>query len=345
MKNVLVAALSVVSVFPLISTSRALAEVKIAPADSLEQTPGWDGYIQLLVGGFNIEGLAKEGDDNSELSAIDASAAQFEEDLILPLWQVNYHFNRGKTVIFLGNSDHGIIKSNLAIEAGISQELTDGTILWASYAPKLSEFHSAVWRDPYLTGEKRERTKTALEGISLGAEYVLGSPLSVSYRYGELSIDADEAGESFISRLTPAEIKQLQRGEKSHHAQASLTFPLTDNFFLIPGASYTRSNAEGDVNNYDSGEYNLTVAYQKGNFEVFAHGYLGDAKYDEFNPVFKKKRKDERYGFTTGISYLKPFGWNGIKLDLMISQSRQNSTIDFFDSREEILAAGLTYEF
>jgi len=230
-------------------------------------------------------------------------------------------------------------------EAARSRELTDGTTLWASYAPKLSEFNSQIWQDPYLTGKQRKRTKTALEGVGLGADYLLGSALSLAYRYGELSIDNDDAGKSLSSRLTPTEIKQLQRGEERHHALLSLTFPLTDNFFLIPGASYTLTNAEGSANNYSSEELNLTVAYQKDSFEAFVEGYLVDAKYDEPNPVFRKKREDERYGITTGISYLNPFGWNNIKLDLLIGYSRENSNIHFFDSREEFIAAGLTYEY
>jgi len=340
-----VVVLSVFTVFLLISTGKAMAEIKTRPADGLEQTSGWHGYIQLLTGGFSSEGLAKEGDDNQEIPSVEAKAIRFEEDFILPLWQVNYHFKQSDTTLSFGTPDHGIIENDLAIGVGISQELTDGTTLWASYAPKLSEFHSEVWQDSYLAGVKRERTKTALESISLGAEYLFDTPLSVAYHYGELSIDHDEEGDSLASRLTPKEIKQLQRGKKFHHAQASLTLPLTENFFLVPGASYTRTDARGEANCHDSGEYNLTVAYQNDNFEVFAYGYLGDAKFDELNPVFRKKRKDKRYGITTGISYLKPFGWKNIKLDLMVGESQQNSNIHFFDSREAFLAAGLTYEY
>jgi len=345
MKNRPVSALSVILVFLLLSISGAMAGDGNIPTNNIKLTSGWHGYVQFLVGDFSIEGLEKEGDDNSRITAIDANPSQFEEGFILPLWQVNYHFNRSKTTISLGTSDHGINKNDPEIEASISRELTDGTTLWASYAPKLSEFNSQIWQDPYLTGKQRKRTKTALEGVGLGADYLLGSALSLAYRYGELSIDNDDAGKSLSSRLTPTEIKQLQRGEERHHALLSLTFPLTDNFFLIPGASYTLTNAEGSANNYSSEELNLTVAYQKDSFEAFVEGYLVDAKYDEPNPVFRKKREDERYGITTGISYLNPFGWNNIKLDLLIGYSRENSNIHFFDSREEFMAAGLTYEY
>ena len=345
MNNLRVVALSGFTVFLLISTGKAMAEIKNRPADGLEQTSGWYGYVQLLAGGFSNEGLAKEGDDNQEITSIDGKTIQFEEDFILPLWQVNYHFEQSGTTLSLGIPDHGIIENDLAIGIGISQELTDGTNLWASYSPKLSEFHGEIWQDPYLTEEERKRTKTAFEGISLGVEYLFDTPLSMAYHYGELSIDDDNAGESLASRLTPTEIKRLQRDKEFHRAQASLTLPLTDNFFLIPGASFTHTDARGDASSHDSGEYNLTVAYQNDNFEVFAYGYLGDAKFDEPNPVFRKKRKDKRYGITTGISYLKPFGWNNIKLDLMIGESQQNSNIHFFDSREKFLAAGLTYEY
>lgn len=308
-------------------------------------TSGWGGYLQLLVGEFSTEGLEKVVDGNENLSFLDAASISYNEDFVFPLWQVNYTFEHSKTMVYLGMPNGGLIESESTVEAGISHELNDGTMLSASYTPKYSEFRSDAWQDPTLTGKNRTQTDTELQAINIEAAYIAGSPLSLGYSYGELSYDHDQAGQSLGLRLTPHELKQLQRDERYQHTELSLTFPVSDNLYLTPGASHIQVNAKGDANSRTSTSLNLTIAYLKNNFELFAHGYFKTAEYDEPNPVFRKKREDDSSGITTGISYLKPFNWENIKLDLIVGQSQRDSNIHFFDSNEEFLATGITYEF
>ncbi len=326
-------------------TSVALADFEKYSLDDRQQKSGLSGYVQLLMGGYTIKGLNSIEVDNHRIETLDARPKRYSEEFLLPLGQVNYNFSQSQTKLFIGTLENDVINSGAFIEIGVSHRLSDETILTASYGPKFPGLSNEVWQDPYLTGQKRERTDATLETFNLSAEYIFGSPWSIDYGYGEQSIRADRAGESLNSRLTSAEIKELQRSKKYHHTKLSLTLPLTDHWYFISGVSYDHTTAKGNANRSIATGIELTFFYKKSYFEFFTYVSLSDNQYHESNPVFGTKREDDSHEIAVGASYLKPFGWKNIKLDLIISKSRQDSNIHFYDTRAALLTAGLTFQF
>ena len=326
-------------------TTRLLTETTRLLSDSPEKTSGWSGYVQYLAGGSIEKGLANWSDDNKHINSLDSKPSSYNEPFFVPLWQLGYTIPGEGTMLFFGTPDIRTVETPVAIEAGISQEFADGSFFSASYSPKVSELSADVWQDPYLTGEKRKRAESSVEVLRFAAEYILGSPLSIRYSYSEQSIKDDHAGQSLKFRLTPGQLKQLQRDTRLHNASFLLTFPMSAYFYIIPKVHYAHAKAEGDVNSYTTTGFELTVFYQTRKFDFFANAYLNTNKYHKVNPIFNTKRNENNYGVSVGISYLTLFDWQNTSFELMLSNTRNDSDIHFYDKRETVLMSGLTYSF
>jgi hypothetical protein len=333
----------ILSLVLLAGTNSAVANTLYGRLGDPAWRPGFGGYVQVLAGGYSDDGLSDVVDGNERISSLEGKATRQETGFIAPLWQVNYRFSQSRTRLFLGTPDYSMVDNDLALEAGVSHEFGDGTALWAAYVPGLSEYRNEIWQDPYQTGWDRTRTETESEAFRLGADYLLGGPLSVVFESGKLSIDKDRAGESLRSRLSPAEIERLRRSGKFRKVGVSLTLPLSHRFFLIPDISYTEMDADGEANSYDAISGGLVAAYINGPVEVFIHSQYGEEQYDQSNPVFNIKRKDKNFGVTAGVSYIEPFGWKNVQADLVTGSSLRDSNISFYQSNSILLAMGFTW--
>jgi hypothetical protein len=256
-----------------------------------------------------------------------------------------YRFKDTNTSLFFATPDIGGAEFTIPFQLGIRHHLSDDTVLSAAYVPKLSDSDYDVWQDPYLTNQNRQRTGLEFEVLSISAEYILGSPFSVLYDYGEQSVENDRSGESLASELTSEAIKKLQRDMTFNRFRLSLTLPLTDKFYIIPEVKYVNAKAEGEANNYATTGLDVALFFQFKNFELFGSVYFDKTDFPVSNPLFTTKRQDDRYGAAAGISYLLPFDWGTTKLDFIISSSYQDSNIHFFDKRDEAAMVGLTYQF
>jgi hypothetical protein len=329
----------------LTSANSAIADTLHGRLGEPAWQPGWSGYVQMLAGGYSGDGLSDVVDGNEWINSLKGKSSRQEADFFTPLWQVNYRLSQSRTRLFIGTPEYSVVVNDVAFEAGLSHELDDGSVLWVAYVPELSEYRGEVWKDPYQTGQPRTRTETESESFRLGAEYIFGSPLSVNFESGNLSIDEDLAGESLRSRLSAVEIRQLRRSGKFRKAGLSVTLPLSDHIFLIPDVSYTDMDAKGSANSYDAIAGGFATAYADGPLEIFIHGQLSEEQYVQSNPVFNTKREDKHYSITAGVSYIEPFGLNDIQVDLIVGSGLRDSNIDFFESNSKLLAVGLAWCF
>jgi len=98
-----------------------------------------------------------------------------------------------------------------------------------------------------------------------------------------------------------------------------------------------RTHAEGNANSFAARSADLTLAYEKGRFEIFGQVSGGVAKYRAMNPVFDIRRKDNLGTISAGITYWKPFNWKYSSLDILLVSGRNSSNINFYESRTELL--------
>jgi hypothetical protein len=311
--------------------------------DMRPQESGLNGYIQLLGGGYNVNGQNSVDSENRQIEDLESYGNDYQQEFITAHWELDYRFDQSDTSVFIGTPNSGVTEFDIPLELGVRHFITDEFRISASYLPRLSDIE--VWEDPFLTKQDRQRTDLMLEFIRFSAEYILGSPFSLMYDYGEQTIENDRSGESLKARLSSAELKKLQRNSTFSSISFLFTLPLTDKFYIVTGANYIRANAQGESNSYETTEFDITLSYQRDPFGFFAYVYRNNSEYQEINPVFYMKRQDSGYGVITGISYFEPFGWGNTTVDLIVSNTRRDSNIRFYDNREESLAFGLTYLF
>ncbi len=323
----------------------ALAETHRQPALSQPDQAGFEGYVQVLAGSYDSEGLVNISKGNERIQSLDANSGNSTEDLFIPYWQVNYVFSGSRTSIFLGTSEDNAFQRGLNIEMGATHTFGNGTAVTAAYTPKVPELDNEVWQDPYQVGANRTRSKTSVEALRLSFKNILNTGISFDYGVGEGFVDDDHAGESQRSRLGAAQIKQLKRGGEFSQAYLSGIFAVSRHLYILPGISYQKVNANGEANRYEKVGGDIALAYEGERFEWYVDHFYGKADYDHLNPVFDQKREDKIYGISAGVSFLKPFGWKHVSFDLVGGETRQNSNIRFFDTRDRYIALGMTYRF
>ncbi|NOZ51969.1 MAG: DUF2860 domain-containing protein [Gammaproteobacteria bacterium] len=313
--------------FPFFATA-ALAEGK-----------GWSGSVGLVVGAVSGEGQLDAYGGKKRIESLDAKPAQYNYDFLFPEFKVSYTFQNDITAYVDGSLLDGG-------KTGVSYTFNDGTMLSVSL-PLFLGTSADVWQDPYLTGRDRKTTEARLKNaIGFSLENIGGLYAGIDYTYQDLSIKNDRAGESLNARLTPAEIKQLQRSNKSHRISASLPpFMLSSSLYLMGGASYTHTSAEGLANSFTAQSVELTLAYEKRHFEAFTHISGGVAKYRAVNPLFNTERRDELNTVAVGIAYGEPFNWKNSTLELTIASEHLSSNINFYDTRVELLTTSFNYHF
>lgn len=338
MKKLLCTALIITGLALSVSTNSVLAGTKTQLIPGLTQEKGWSGSVGLSIGGVSGVGQLNAYDSEKRIDSLNEKAARYNYDYILPVFQVYYTFQNNITI-----GTGGDLLDGGGID--ISYTLADQTLLKVSLPLFLGTINE-IWQDPYLTGKARQTTEAELESaIGFSIENIGGSFASIRYAYQNLSIKNDHAGESRFDS-TSDEIKRLRRATESHRFSADLPpLRLATRLYLIGGMSYTRTDAKGDANSFTAYSIDLTLAYEMGNFEFFGHFSGGKASYREVNPIFDIKRRGDLSTIAAGVTYWNPFNWKNSSVDLTIVSEEDNSNINFYDIRDELLTAGLNYHF
>ncbi len=300
---------------------------------------GWRAAAGLIVGGVSGEGRLDAYGGKKRIESLEEKPARYNYEFLFPEARLAYTFHNNITIY----ADGGLLDGG---GIGVRYLFADETRL-TLFLPLFLGTSGEVWQDPYLTGKNRKKTDTRLDAaVGLSIDNLWGTFASISYDYQDLSIKNDQAGESLNARLNASEIKQLQRDSQSHRVLVSLP-PLTlgEGFYLIGGASYTRTHAEGNANGFIARSADLTLAYEKGRFEIFGQVSGGMAKYRAFNPIFDRRRKDDLNTMSAGITYWQPFNWKHSSLDLLLLSERNDSNINFYDTRTELFTASFSHYF
>jgi len=300
---------------------------------------GWNGSIGLVLGGVSSENQLDAYGGKKRIESLTEAPARYRYDFLLPVIQLGYTFENNITLFM----DGGLLDGG---GTGIRYTFSDKTRLSLLF-PLFLGTRAEVWQDPYLIQKERTTTDAELDdAIGFSLDNIWGTSASIRYLYRDVAIKNDSAGESLQSRLTPAEIKQLRRSNRSHSTSLSLPpFVLGNRLYLIGGANYTHTNAQGEANSFTSQSVDLTLAYEKNYFDIFANIAVGERRYRTVNPVFSRKRESDFSTVAAGITFWHPFNWQNSRLELMVASESNNSNINFYDTRDELLTTSFSYHF
>lgn len=320
------------------------------PALSEQQTSRWSGSTSLYI--LSSKGKSTQNNtidsDNTTINSLDSGPTDYKLSTILPTASLNYNVSESRyfslSIFNTSLTTHSFLENQSLIAISAHQTFADGSSIWASLSPNIPGLYKA-WQDPFLTGRPLQKTNASLNMFAVGAEYILGTPFSISSSLGKHEIGKDQAGVSLGSQLNTNQLTQLQRDTTFADARLSATMALYENLYLEVGINYFHANAEGKANSFNAKGFDVGLVYIAESTEAYISAKIDSIDFTASNPVFNQKREEDNYTISAGFSYKNPFALKNLSAEFFTSTSNRNSNITFFNANDTNLALGVNYEF
>jgi hypothetical protein len=320
----------------------------LAPAlEPIPKESGFSGFIRPGIGYMRFKSnmvASFLGFDLSEerIDSLGSPDSQSTGMALIP-FSLEYTFASTRTQLFLGTDLTDLIRFDYTQQAGIKQEIGKVGLFQAGVL--FSGIPAKVWKDPYLTGRDRSDTKRYSNGGRLTWDRIFGSQLQVRYTYRKIDIDSEKSGDS-IPTLNSSQRDRLDRNGDRHIGEIWYRFNWARKHWLAPSFIYTRSDLDGDAMAGDAYDLQLTYSYFGDPFKFIINGFIGQEDFDKSNPIFDKKRDDDRYGAQAQILYKNPWNWrlfgsNPINFYISGAYVKTDSNINFYDQEAIFGTAGL----
>jgi hypothetical protein len=225
----------------------------------------------------------------------------------------------------------------------VRQELSDKSNISAAYV--FSGLPTKVWEDPYVQGQKRNKTDRDSQGIRLTYGDILGTRAQLQYTYRKIDIDTERSGQ-FLG-LTPAESKLLKRDGDEQSLRLGYLFDLGDKESFLPEFIYVDDNRDGDA--MSSEQWGMQLTYAKGGerYNMAVTGSYMRADYDKRNPIYGKTRDDDNWGFGVSLFDKRLLGSLGKDwwATMAAGYYASDSNISFYNSTLWTVGVGAMYRF
>jgi len=309
---------------------------------------GFSGYIEILGAYISTNSQLNTDSGNKKTNSLDSSGDRIGKFRALPIGLIRYTFAEKRTQLFLGLLPENVAQGQFQIEAGARHILSNGTGLRASVIP-VTPIEQETWEDPFVVGQKRDRTDINSYGVKLAAEHIMGSGLTLKYGWVRQTINNEKSGTFLLSQpgafLSPGDLDDLERDAHFHRFTAEYSFPIRPRMILKPVLKFTRGDADGDAYSFYGLAPQLSFLYFGKHLQASVNAAVNMDWYDETHPVFDKTRRDIKPGIFAILGYKDPFGFNNFRVDWFNAFSKGTSNIDFYESSNFVTALGLGYTF
>ena len=322
----------------LIATAIISTTTQARPVD---WTPGIGGDISLMVG-YNRSN-SQFNSDNHTTSNLNSHGNEQDKMFVAPIGSLSYTFNDGDKQLYFGTNRSDIALGRFHVDIGYRQKFADNSMLTLSYIPGV--LTQKTWQDPYLQNVERSKTKTSINAFSVKLNDIRGSRFSGQLAYGKFSVDQELSGNDPLLALTPNEKSSLNRNANVLYTEGAYSQPFSRSLILRTAINFTNINADGNAmsNNIYGVAATIIQVLPQSSF-AFTVNYKR-ALFDLTNPVFNQKQQDNKYSAFFAYEYNQPFNWKKWGLVSLIGYSSTQSNIDFYDSNDLFVSAGLNYKF
>lgn len=193
-----------------------------------------------------------------------------------------------------------------------------------------------VWKNPYATDVARQESGTQKYGFKMGLERILGSGFRVQLVYLNNQVDDD-----LIGKLMP----ELARDGAVYSTGLGYSFNLSPSLIISPGLSIRKGDYEGDANSFLKYKIKLQARYMFGRMMLVPEVYYSHRDYDDTDPIFAKNRKFKGYGIKMLATYRAPFNLADWSVSSLLTMSRGEANIDFYDTESVVFAGFVNYHF
>ena len=323
--------------------SLSLGFVGHASSRPLAEKSGWGADLALTVGYSQKQSQFNVDDDNRVTQDLANSGKETSEALTFPLARVDYTLEDLKTQFFVGNSRENVGKGAFQIELGATHQFKDNSKLTLAYFPELP-FIGDTWKDPYLTGQAREKTEETAQGGRMELSNVGGSLLDIQYAFADNNIDSELSG-SNLAYLSDLDRSKLHRDAIFQRVSIDHLVPLSANFMLKPGVMYTQADAKGDANSSDEYAIRLQMIYRQSQHLLTGTATYGHLKAKANNPVFGQREKTDRVSLFALYKYQKPFNLDNWSLLAIGFLGETDSNISFYNQSGLGVGIGAAYSW
>ena len=349
MKKTLFLTIAALTVLLLLEVGSAVA------LDPIPQESGFSGFFRPGVGYLRFKSnlvASFLGYDLSEesIDSINDKPDAESTGLVLFPFSIEYTFASTRTQLFLGTDLADLIRFDMSQQFGVKQGIGNWGILQGGVL--FSGIPAKVWRDPYVEGVDRSDTDRDSMGARLVWDRIFGSGLQVQYTYRNIDIDDEKSGQFLIGqgRLTSAQAKLLERDGDRHVADILYRFNFGKQHTLAPAFIYSYNDIDGDARKNDTYDFQLTYTYFGNPFTFTGNVSIGQAEYDEDNPIYNKDQEDDRYGIQGTLYYRNPWNWglfNSKPFNFYIGGAyvKTDSNIDFYDQEAIMTTAGVFFKW
>lgn len=193
-----------------------------------------------------------------------------------------------------------------------------------------------AWEDPYVTGSDRVETDTSKYGAKIGLNRIMGSGLRVNLVYMNDDVDNDVIGST-----TP----ELARDGAIYSLNMNYSFYPSKTVEIRPRVSIRKGDYDGDANSFIKYKMEIEARLMFGRVMLIPRAHYSYSEYDEVHPIFNKTRETDGYGLSLMTNYMAPFNLQDWSLMGLLSYSRGESTINFYDTEAITVGGFLNYHF
>lgn len=193
-----------------------------------------------------------------------------------------------------------------------------------------------AWKNPYITGVAREETDTTKYGFRIGMNRIMGTGFRAQLVYLNDDVDDDVIGEL---------IPELARDGAVYSLNLNYSYYVSKNLELRPRVSIRNGDYDGEANSFMKYKIDFEARYMTGQWMIVPRVYFSHSDFEETNPIFGKTRDNDSYGISLMTTYVAPFNWEKWSLTGLVSMSKGDSNIDFYDTEAMTLGGLLNYHF
>lgn len=193
-----------------------------------------------------------------------------------------------------------------------------------------------AWKNPYITGIDREETDTTKYGFRIGLNRIMGSGVRAQLVYLNDDVDDDVIGELIPELARDGDVYSLNLNY-SHYVGKKLE--------LRPRVSIRKGDYDGEANSFMKYKVDFEARYMTGQWMIVPRVNYSHSDYDETDPIFNKTRENDSYGASLMTTYMSPFNWEKWSATCLMSISKGDSNIDFYDTEAMTFGGMLSYHF
>lgn len=313
---------------------------------NLGMIPEQSGFSGLIMGGVTTSTYQSNFySGKGSKDRLDNPGAPQTQQETSPLLDTDlrYTFADSRTQLFMGNLVQDAIRYDFTQQLGIRQQLGDKGIIAGSFV--FNNTPVKQWQDPFATGISRSTTQQKSRGVRIGWDNIWGSSLDASVTHRQIGLDEEHSGQQYDQIHGTHYAELLDRNGYENGVELSYLWTLPYNQFLEHSLHYQNDSLNGRAASFHSSGVQLTYGKRATKWSIISNVYVGKRNYAEANPIWGQQADAREVAISGTFLWHNWFDVPSLSAIVSASYSQADSDIDFYNSRQNNLSAGILYNF